>query len=162
MRIFRQVGGLFWAARLDLRPRPNRLRPHRPATRLRDQGGQESRNFTPPGTLWVQRGASLGWVWSGGSNLAPGPLGSVADRHRGWLLLCPSSSALRGASAPLILSSSFKSAPGSLVGWSGQLGWALKEGPTATAESPASTGYPLRLRLPRRASSYHVVSSYKI
>jgi hypothetical protein len=37
----------------------------------------------------------LGWVWSGGSNLAPapGPLGSVAgdpDRHRGWLL-CPSS-----------------------------------------------------------------------
>jgi hypothetical protein len=38
----------------------------------------------------------LGWVWSGGSNLAPGPLGSVwpvtggPDRHRGWLL-CPSS-----------------------------------------------------------------------
>jgi hypothetical protein len=35
----------------------------------------------------------MGWVWSGGSNLAPGPLGSVAgdpDRHRGWLL-CPSS-----------------------------------------------------------------------
>ena len=33
----------------------------------------------------------MGWVWSGGSNLAPGPLGSVAgdpDRHRGWLL-CP-------------------------------------------------------------------------
>jgi hypothetical protein len=32
-------------------------------------------------------------MWSGGSNLAPGPLGSVAgdpDRHRGWLL-CPSS-----------------------------------------------------------------------
>jgi hypothetical protein len=31
-------------------------------------------------------------VWSGGSNLTPGPLGSVAgdpDRHRGWLL-CPS------------------------------------------------------------------------
>jgi hypothetical protein len=37
----------------------------------------------------------MGWVESGGSNLAPGPLGSVAgepDRHRGWLLcLCPSS-----------------------------------------------------------------------
>jgi hypothetical protein len=35
----------------------------------------------------------MGWVWSGGSNLAPGPLGLVAgdpDRHRGWLL-CPSS-----------------------------------------------------------------------
>jgi hypothetical protein len=34
----------------------------------------------------------MGWVCSGGSNLAPGPLGSVAgdpDRHRGWLL-CPS------------------------------------------------------------------------
>ena len=32
-------------------------------------------------------------MWSGGANLAPGPLGSVAgdpDRHRGWLL-CPSS-----------------------------------------------------------------------
>jgi hypothetical protein len=32
-------------------------------------------------------------MWSGGGNLAPGPLGSVAgdpDRHRGWLL-CPSS-----------------------------------------------------------------------
>jgi hypothetical protein len=56
-----------------------------------------SRNFTPPGTLWecrcptymealwVQGGAGLGWVWSGGSNLAAGPLGSVAgdpDRHR--------------------------------------------------------------------------------
>jgi hypothetical protein len=38
-------------------------------------------------------GWALGWVWSVGSNLAPGPLGSVAgdpDRHRGWLL-CPSS-----------------------------------------------------------------------
>jgi hypothetical protein len=38
----------------------------------------------------------MGWVCSGGSNLAPGPLGSVSgdrvtdpDRHRGWLL-CPS------------------------------------------------------------------------
>jgi hypothetical protein len=52
-----------------------------------------SGNFTPPGTIWVQGGAGLGWVWSGGPNLAPGPLGSVAggpDRHRGWLL-CPSS-----------------------------------------------------------------------
>jgi hypothetical protein len=32
-------------------------------------------------------------MWSGGANLAPGPLGSVAGdpvRHRGWLL-CPSS-----------------------------------------------------------------------
>jgi hypothetical protein len=31
-------------------------------------------------------------VWSGGSNLAPGPLGSVAgdpERHRGWLLCVP-------------------------------------------------------------------------
>jgi hypothetical protein len=31
----------------------------------------------------------MGWVWSGGPNLAPGPLCSVAvdpDRHRGWLL----------------------------------------------------------------------------
>jgi hypothetical protein len=51
-----------------------------------------SGNFTPPGTIWVQGGAGLGWVWSRGANLAPGPLGSVAgdpDRHRGWLL-CPS------------------------------------------------------------------------
>jgi hypothetical protein len=36
----------------------------------------------------------MGWVWSGGPNLAPEPLGSVAGgdpgRHRGWLL-CPSS-----------------------------------------------------------------------
>jgi hypothetical protein len=35
----------------------------------------------------------MGWVGSGGPNLAPGPLGSVAgdpDRHRDWLV-CPSS-----------------------------------------------------------------------
>jgi hypothetical protein len=41
---------------------------------------------------WVQGGAGMDWVWSGGSNLAPGPLGSVAgdpDRHRDWLI-CPS------------------------------------------------------------------------
>jgi hypothetical protein len=41
----------------------------------------------------VQGGAGMGWMWSGGGNLAPGPLGSVAgdpDRHRGWLI-CPSS-----------------------------------------------------------------------
>jgi hypothetical protein len=33
----------------------------------------------------VQVGAVMGWVWSGGSNLAPGPLGPVVgdpDRHR--------------------------------------------------------------------------------
>jgi hypothetical protein len=31
----------------------------------------------------------MGWLWSGGYNLTPGPLGSVAgdpNRHRGWLL----------------------------------------------------------------------------
>jgi hypothetical protein len=49
----------------------------RPSDQLRDQGGQE-RKFYPTGTTWVQGGAGLGWVWSGGSNLAPGPLGSVA------------------------------------------------------------------------------------
>jgi hypothetical protein len=57
---------------------------------LRDQRGQR-RQYWPPFAPWVQGGAGLGWVWSGGSNLAPGPLGSVAggpDRHRGWLL-CP-------------------------------------------------------------------------
>jgi hypothetical protein len=63
---------------------------HRTSCAIKEARG---RNFTPPGTLWVQGGAGLGWVWSGGSNLAPVPLGSVAgdpDRHRGWLL-CPSS-----------------------------------------------------------------------
>jgi hypothetical protein len=49
--------------------------------------------------LWVHgRGrAGASWMWSGGSNLAAGPLGSVAgdpDRHRGLAplssLLCPS------------------------------------------------------------------------
>jgi hypothetical protein len=34
-----------------------------------------SGNFTP---LGVQGGAGMCWVWSGGSNLASGPLGSVA------------------------------------------------------------------------------------
>jgi hypothetical protein len=43
-----------------------------------------SEKIAPPGTLWFQGGAGLGWVCSGGSNLAPRPLGSVAvDRHRG-------------------------------------------------------------------------------
>jgi hypothetical protein len=54
---------------------------------LRDQRSQGPR-YWPPLAPWVQGGAGLGWVWSGGSNLAPGPLGSVAgdpDRHRGWL-----------------------------------------------------------------------------
>jgi hypothetical protein len=49
--------------------------------------------FWPPFAPWVQGGAGMGWVCSGGPNLAPGPLGLVAgdpDRHRGWLL-CPSS-----------------------------------------------------------------------
>jgi hypothetical protein len=44
-----------------------------------------------PVRSWVGLGAH--WVWSGGSNLAPGPLGSVAgdpDRHRGWLPCPPS------------------------------------------------------------------------
>jgi hypothetical protein len=48
-------------------------------------------------------------MWSGGANLAPGPLGSVAgdpDRHRGWLL-CPSSvpaAAGRGLRRPRVFS----------------------------------------------------------
>jgi hypothetical protein len=41
----------------------------------------------------------MGWVWSEGSNLAPGPLGSVAgdpDRHRGWLIFPTSVPAAAG------------------------------------------------------------------
>jgi hypothetical protein len=55
---------------------------------LRDQRGQR-RRYCPPFAPWVQWGAGMGWVWSGGSNLASGPLGSVdgdPNRHRGWLL----------------------------------------------------------------------------
>jgi hypothetical protein len=55
------------------------------------------RPLAPP--IAPHRGARLGWVWVwyGGPNWPPGPLGSVAgdgpDRHRGWLwlLVCPSS-----------------------------------------------------------------------
>jgi hypothetical protein len=48
---------------------------------------------SPPGSR-VKRGAGagMGWVYSGGGDLGPGLLGSVAgdpDRHRVWLL-CPS------------------------------------------------------------------------
>jgi hypothetical protein len=55
--------------------------------------------YWPPFAPWVQVGAGVGWVCSGGSNLAPGRwvLGLVAgdpDRHRGWLL-CPSSVPVR-------------------------------------------------------------------
>jgi hypothetical protein len=42
----------------------------------RARGGDIGRRS--PFAPWVQQGAGLGWVWSGGSNLAPGPLGSVA------------------------------------------------------------------------------------
>jgi hypothetical protein len=60
--------------------------------------------YWPPFAPWVQGGAGMGWVCSGGSNLAPVPLGSVAGdpvtptprpahargtRDQGWLL-CPS------------------------------------------------------------------------
>jgi hypothetical protein len=58
---------------------------------LRDHGSQGA-NYWPPFVPWGHRGAGLGWVWTGGSNWAPGPLGSVAgdpDRHRGWLLCLP-------------------------------------------------------------------------
>jgi hypothetical protein len=44
----------------------------------------------------------MGWVCSGGGNLAPGLLGLVAgdpDRHRGWLL-CPSVPAAEAARVP--------------------------------------------------------------
>jgi hypothetical protein len=43
----------------------------------------------------------MGWVFFGGSNLAPVPLGLVAgdpNRHRGWLLCpCPSPSSVPAA-----------------------------------------------------------------
>jgi hypothetical protein len=49
---------------------------------LRDQRREERRSqgprYWPPFAPWVQGGARAGWVWSGGPNLAPGPLGSVA------------------------------------------------------------------------------------
>jgi hypothetical protein len=61
----------------------------RPAARSRQaRSGNLKLKFYPighplgPGGSWFA--GSLGWVWSGGSNLAPGPLGSVAgdpDRH---------------------------------------------------------------------------------
>jgi hypothetical protein len=78
---------------------PHQTRIHDAADQLRDQRGQGPRIW-PPFAPWLPRTrGELGWAgcgpWSGsgGSNLAPGPLGSVAgdaDRHRGWLL-CPSS-----------------------------------------------------------------------
>jgi hypothetical protein len=59
---------------------------------IKGQRSQGTR-YWPPFAPWVQGGAGVGWVCSGGSNLPLGPLGSVAgdpDRHRSWLL-CPSS-----------------------------------------------------------------------
>jgi hypothetical protein len=61
---------------------------------LRDQGGQERKCYPTGYPLYGSRGGwdGLGVVWSGVSNLAPGPLGSMAgdpDRHRGWPLCAP-------------------------------------------------------------------------
>jgi hypothetical protein len=78
-------GRLKWRAPL---PRPQ----YKDKDQLRDQRSQGPW-YWPPFAPWVQGGAGVGWVCSGGDNLAPGPLCSVAgdpDRHWGWLL-CPSS-----------------------------------------------------------------------
>jgi hypothetical protein len=75
-----------------------RFRPVAVRDQLRDQRGQGPRIW-PPFAPWVQVGAGMGWLWSGGSNFAPGPLGSVAgdpDRHRGWLLCPPAVPAAAG------------------------------------------------------------------
>jgi hypothetical protein len=69
--------------------------------RLGDQPGQLYEILAP----WVQGGAGMGWMCSRGSNLAPGPLGSVAgdgdpDWRRGWPLPCLSSVPAAGGWRP--------------------------------------------------------------
>jgi hypothetical protein len=61
---------------------------------LRDQRGQGPRIW-PPLAPWVQGGAGMGWMRSGGSNVAHGPVGSVAGGPR------PPGGAA-GSSAPLL------------------------------------------------------------
>jgi hypothetical protein len=92
----------------------------------------------------------LGWAWSGGSNLAPGPLGSVAgdpDRHRGWLL-CPSpvpragghraGGCRPGAEDPPTFASAIrchqKSTSNVQLGW--VVRWALSKPPLAPPPGP--------------------------
>jgi hypothetical protein len=74
----------------------NTQHPYAPTTScaIKERPGAEILPRRVPSAIWVQVWELVWarWVWSGGSNLAPGPLGSVAgdpDRHRGWLL-CPS------------------------------------------------------------------------